>query len=73
MQVLDDKNGKVQIYGLITQQVESKDQMHKIIDAANAIRITHNTVTNETSSRSHAICNIIIKKKDVMRNMENYH
>ena len=63
LQVLDDKNGKVQIYGLITQQVESKDQMHKIIDAANAIRITHNTVTNETSSRSHAICNIIIKKK----------
>jgi len=63
LQVLDDKNGKVQIYGLITQQVESKEQMHKIIEAANAIRITHNTVTNETSSRSHAICNIIIKKK----------
>ena len=63
LQVLDDKNGKVQIYGLITQQVESKDQMHKIIEAANSIRITHNTVTNETSSRSHAICNIIIKKK----------
>ena len=63
LQVLDDKNGKVQIYGLITQQVESKDQMHKIIEAANAIRITHNTVTNETSSRSHAICNIVIKKK----------
>ena len=63
LQVLDDKNGKVQIYGLITQQVDSKDQMHKIIEAANAIRITHNTVTNETSSRSHAICNIVIKKK----------
>ena len=63
LQVLDDKNGKVQIYGLITQQVESKEQMHKIIEAANAIRITHNTVTNETSSRSHAICNIVIKKK----------
>ena len=63
LQVLDDKNGKVQIYGLITQQVDSKEQMHKIIEAANAIRITHNTVTNETSSRSHAICNIIIKKK----------
>ena len=63
LQVLDDKNGKVQVYGLIIQQVESKEQMHKIIEAANAIRITHNTVTNETSSRSHAICNIIIKKK----------
>ena len=38
--------------------------MHHIIDSANAIRTTHNTVTNETSSRSHAICNIIIKLKN---------
>ena len=38
--------------------------MHHIIDSANAIRTTHNTVTNETSSRSHAICNIVIKLKN---------
>ena len=63
LQVLDDKNGKVQIYGLITQIAETPDMMHRIIDAANAIRTTHNTVTNETSSRSHAICNIVIKLK----------
>ena len=63
LQVLDDKNGKVQIYGLINQIAESPDMMHKIIDAANAIRTTHNTVTNETSSRSHAICNIVVKLK----------
>ena len=63
LQVLDDKNGKVQIYGLITQLAETPDMMHRIIDAANAIRTTHNTVTNETSSRSHAICNIVVKLK----------
>ena len=63
LQVLDDKNGKVQIYGLITQIAETPDMMHRIIDAANAIRTTHNTVTNETSSRSHAICNIVVKLK----------
>jgi hypothetical protein len=34
-----------------------------IIDEANSIRTTHNTVTNETSSRSHAICNISVKLK----------
>ena len=37
--------------------------MKLIIDKANSIRTTHNTVTNETSSRSHAICNIVIKEK----------
>ena len=63
LQVLDDKKGKVQIYGLINQLAETPEMMHRIIDAANAIRTTHNTVTNETSSRSHAICNIVIKLK----------
>ena len=64
VEVLDDKNGKVQIYGLINQLAETPEDMHHIIDAANAIRTTHNTVTNETSSRSHAVCNIIIKIKN---------
>ena len=63
LQVLDDKNGKVQVYGLINQLSETQEMMHHIIDAANALRTTHNTVTNETSSRSHAICNIIVKLK----------
>ena len=63
LQVLDDKKGKVQIYGLINQLAETPEMMHRIIDAANAIRTTHNTVTNETSSRSHAICNIVVKLK----------
>ena len=64
LQVLDDKNGKVQIYGLAQILSESPEQMHTIIDSANALRTTHNTVTNETSSRSHAICNIVVKLKD---------
>ena len=64
LQVLDDKKGKVQIYGLINQIAETPEMMHRIIDAANAIRTTHNTVTNETSSRSHAICNIVVKLKN---------
>ena len=64
VEVLDDKNGKVQIYGLINQLADSPETMHHIINSANAIRTTHNTVTNETSSRSHAICNIIIKLKN---------
>ena len=63
VEILDDKNGKVHIYGLYTQIAETPEIMHHIIDSANAIRTTHNTVTNETSSRSHAICNIVVKLK----------
>ena len=63
VEILDDKNGKVHIYGLYNQIAESPEMMHHIIDSANAIRTTHNTVTNETSSRSHALCNIVVKLK----------
>ena len=61
---LEDKNQKVQIYGLTEQLVESPEEMKSIIDFANNVRTTHNTVTNETSSRSHAVCNFIIKIQD---------
>ena len=61
--VLEDKNQKVQIFGLEEIEVFSSDEMRNVIELANGIRTTHNTVTNETSSRSHAICNIIIKEK----------
>ena len=64
VEILDDKNGKVHIYGLYNQIADSPEMMHHIIDSANAIRTTHNTITNETSSRSHAICNIVIKLKE---------
>ena len=32
------------------------------MEAANNLRTTHATVANDTSSRSHAICQIIIRK-----------
>ena len=58
---LEDKNQKVQIYGLTEKEVFTPKEMQDIVDFANAMRTTHNTVTNETSSRSHAICNFVIK------------
>jgi len=35
-----------------------------IIDYGNSIRTTHQTVANDTSSRSHAICQIIVKDQN---------
>lgn len=58
LQVLEDKNQKIQIYGLEEKEANSAEEMLNIIDLANSARTTHNTVTNETSSRSHAICNV---------------
>ena len=58
---LEDKNQKVQIYGLTEKEVFSPKEMRDVVEFANTIRTTHNTVTNETSSRSHAICNFVIK------------
>lgn len=58
LQVLEDKNQKIQIFGLEEMEARDSNEMWKIIELANSIRTTHNTVTNETSSRSHAICNV---------------
>jgi len=60
--VLEDKNQKVQVFGLEERLASTPDEMRLIIEEANSIRTTHNTVTNETSSRSHAICNVKIYK-----------
>jgi len=62
LQVLEDKNQKIQIFGLEEMEAKNNEEMLGIIDLANSIRTTHNTVTNETSSRSHAICNVSLLK-----------
>jgi kinesin family protein 2/24 len=60
LSVLEDKNQTVQIFGLEEIPVTSPEQMKTVVELANNLRTTHNTVTNETSSRSHAICNVNI-------------
>ena len=61
---LEDKNNKVQIYNLTEKKINSIQEMNNIVDFANKIRTTHNTIINETSSRSHSICNFIIREKN---------
>lgn len=59
---LEDKNQKVQIFGLEEKKVTSPKEMRDVVEYANTMRTTHNTVTNETSSRSHAICNFVVRE-----------
>ena len=61
---LEDKNQKVQIFGLEQKKVSTPQEMKDVVEYANTMRTTHNTVTNETSSRSHAICNFVIREKN---------
>jgi kinesin family member 2/24 len=57
--ILEDKNQEVQIPGLEVKIAESPDEMLNIIEFANSVRTTHQTVANDTSSRSHAICQVM--------------
>jgi kinesin family protein 2/24 len=59
LKVLEDKNQKVQIFGLLELIANTPKDMFDIIELGNSIRTTFNTVINENSSRSHAICNVI--------------
>ncbi len=58
LNVLEDKNQKVLIFGLEEKIARSPDEMRDIIKLANSIRKTHNTITNQTSSRPHSICKV---------------
>ncbi|KAL4462102.1 hypothetical protein ABPG74_000947 [Tetrahymena malaccensis] len=61
LNILEDKNNNVQIQNLIEKPVRDQLEMIEIIEQAAIIRTTHATEANEESSRSHAICQIVVK------------
>ncbi|EGR30151.1 kinesin motor domain protein, partial [Ichthyophthirius multifiliis] len=81
--ILEDKSGQIQIQNLFEKEATSAEQMISIIEFANNVRTqffyiffililiyksTHATEANDTSSRSHAICQIKIKnEKDIVK------
>ncbi len=64
MNILEDKNGSIQIPGLTEKNAESAKELLAIMEQANSNRTTHATVANDTSSRSHAICHVQVKKNN---------
>lgn len=67
LRILEDGNNKIQIENLSEKSAGDSKQLLAIMASANAVRTTHATVANDTSSRSHGICQIIVKKdKEVM-------
>ena len=62
--IREDGNGEVVVTDLLEVQVHNSEDMLAVIESGNASRTTHATESNEESSRSHAICQIILKKVD---------
>lgn len=58
LNILEDKSNNIQIQGLTEKSAESSKELLQIMSVANQSRTTHATVANDTSSRSHAICQV---------------
>lgn len=61
LEIREDGNGEVQIAGLEELIAANSDSMLNIIEMGNRNRTTHATESNDVSSRSHAICQIMIR------------
>jgi kinesin family protein 2/24 len=64
LNVREDGAGEVVVSDLMEMQAEDVEALHNIIETGNRNRTTHATESNEESSRSHAICQIALKKRD---------
>mmetsp|Transcript_8811 Transcript_8811/g.17995 ORF Transcript_8811/g.17995 Transcript_8811/m.17995 type:complete len:542 (-) Transcript_8811:1595-3220(-) len=67
LKVLEDGKGEVQITGLEEYEAVDSAQFLSLIDAGNDKRTTHATEANDTSSRSHAICQVLLRDKKTSR------
>ena len=61
LSILEDGSGNIQIHGLTDHKTNTSEEVHALIEYGNSIRTTHATASNEDSSRSHAICQIVIR------------
>lgn len=67
LKLLEDGKGEVVISGLEEFEANDTSQFFSLVDAGNGKRTTHATEANDTSSRSHAICQILLRDKVTSR------
>ncbi|XP_062979231.1 kinesin-like protein KIF2B [Elgaria multicarinata webbii] len=63
LRVLEDSNQQVQVVGLLEQEVICVDDVMKLIEIGNRCRTSGQTSANSHSSRSHAVFQIILKRR----------
>lgn len=61
VKLLEDKNGQVQLQGLTEIPMKGPEELMKAMDQGFGLRTTQSTVNNDESSRSHAICQLILR------------
>jgi len=61
--LLEDGKGEVNITGLTEVAAPTPEDFLQIIEQGNGSRTTHITEANDTSSRSHAICQVFLRDK----------
>lgn len=64
LNVREDGSGEVVVSELLEMTAYNVDDLHSIIHTGNSNRTTHATESNDVSSRSHAVCLILLKHKD---------
>lgn len=64
LRCLEDAEGKVNVRGLTEHLTESVDDVLRIIDQGSRVRSSGSTGANDTSSRSHAILEIKLRRRN---------
>uniref|UniRef100_V5GUF9 Kinesin-like protein n=1 Tax=Ixodes ricinus TaxID=34613 RepID=V5GUF9_IXORI len=62
LRVLEDGKQQVQVLGLVEREVDSVDEVLKLIHHGNGVRTSGQTSANQNSSRSHAVFQIILRR-----------
>ena len=58
--ILEDGGGNIQVNGLKEMPARGVDEVHQLIEYGNSERTTHSTTSNDESSRSHAVCQLVV-------------
>jgi len=63
LKVLEDGKGEICVTGLTESEASSAADFLELVHEGNEARTTHCTKANDTSSRSHAICQIMLRDR----------
>uniref|UniRef100_A0A7S1BTT2 Kinesin-like protein n=1 Tax=Corethron hystrix TaxID=216773 RepID=A0A7S1BTT2_9STRA len=64
LKILEDGKGEVVVTGLEEFEAENPEELMCLVEKGNRLRTTHATEANDTSSRSHAVCQIALRDKN---------
>ena len=67
LKIQEDGKGEVVVAGLEEFEVHDGKELFDLMDRGNSFRTTHATEANDTSSRSHAVCQINLRSKSSPR------